>query len=380
MSKMKTIRISIDESSWEPSPVPQDILAMSRMGIRCTDTDLALLHTGLWTRPPEVQGFSLSDCWAWLRYSPALATTDDLRLRPEWESIDPHQKSVLSDDFGVGFTTELLSEHLHFLAYVDTLHFVRVLLPGHFVLGQTSKHGPNKSPDYIAIDNDLNFSVLECKGTQGSMSRLEYALNGGIAQKANLFATLGSSVKYSLVAGLYIARWASSTESTIRIVDPILQEDEQLFPGTPPRQLRAALVQIALAKHFALMGVPSLANVLSRTTVSEFEGQGLPSAAFEDLAQLPSTDDEPIFRIEYPSPIVEKEGKDIRARARRVKFRMTCSRRVHRLLRESRDICGTFEAMCEDLRNMKWKSEASGQAVELHSPLGFQLALGYDYE
>src|SRR5215467_11157034 len=111
---------------------------------------LALLFTALSTRPPIIQGFHLSDFWAWLRYAWALDSSLDLRLRPEWESIDPHQKAVLSDELGVGFTTCLLSTELGYSQFRDTLYFVGVLEPGSFLLTSSAKRGPKKSPDYIA--------------------------------------------------------------------------------------------------------------------------------------------------------------------------------------------------------------------------------------
>ena len=43
-----------------------------------------------------------------------------LRLRSEWTDIDPYQKTVASDELGIGFTTQLLFEELEFLVFEDT--------------------------------------------------------------------------------------------------------------------------------------------------------------------------------------------------------------------------------------------------------------------
>src|SRR5262249_50255729 len=142
MTNLKDISICIDRNSWNPNTPPLSISALS--GNRATNIDCALIYTGLWTCPALCFGFSLSDCWAWLRYQRAFATTRDLRLRQEWSDIDPHQKTVLSDELGVGFTTQLFIESLSFLFYVDTKFFIEVIRPSGFALGRTAKHGPSK--------------------------------------------------------------------------------------------------------------------------------------------------------------------------------------------------------------------------------------------
>jgi hypothetical protein len=85
-----------------PAPVLQDgeqQHSHSNDGlVECDHISCALVFAALWTRPPVRYGFSLSDCWAWLRYFPAIAVNSELRLREEWTSLDPHYKTVLSGD------------------------------------------------------------------------------------------------------------------------------------------------------------------------------------------------------------------------------------------------------------------------------------------
>jgi hypothetical protein len=107
----RTVEVEVDASTWtKGAKLPRALTKLA--GTRSVDMLLALLHTAIWTRPPQVHGFDLSDCWAFMRYGPALAQTSDLRLRPEWTDLSAHHKTILSDDFGVGLPTMLLCRAL----------------------------------------------------------------------------------------------------------------------------------------------------------------------------------------------------------------------------------------------------------------------------
>jgi hypothetical protein len=97
---IRNIKVSVNKSSWPNATPPSDI--MNLPSIWQADVGIALLNTALWTRPPRYTGFDLADFWAWLRYMRAFADTPDLRLRQEWQDLDPHQKTILSDEVGVG--------------------------------------------------------------------------------------------------------------------------------------------------------------------------------------------------------------------------------------------------------------------------------------
>jgi len=106
MSLNKRVDIEVLLDTWEaPTTPPAALTLAAQTSPRNIDFLCALIFTALWTRPPIRYGFSLSDCWAWLRYFPAIAPTQDLRLCDAWTTLDPHHKTVLSGDFGVGFTT-----------------------------------------------------------------------------------------------------------------------------------------------------------------------------------------------------------------------------------------------------------------------------------
>lgn len=213
-----------------PQPAPTPLL--KRAGSRQVDVLGGLLYTAYVTRPPTVYGFHLCDYWAWLRYLPAIAASGDLRLCEDWDNVDGHQKAVLSDELGVGFTTQFVSEVFNCSGFTDTLYVVNVLSPTKFSLKSGVKRGPRKSPDYIARYGTSNYIVLECKGTQTFRPSLQGAMTRGQQQKGNILANKSVRIKHSLVAGLFIPQRLAKEGPCIYVSDP--RRDELLSFVEPP--------------------------------------------------------------------------------------------------------------------------------------------------
>ena len=58
---------------------------------------------GKLTTPIHASGVSLSEHWAWIRYLQAVnGKKSHLTITRAFSGLDPHQKTILSDDFGVG--------------------------------------------------------------------------------------------------------------------------------------------------------------------------------------------------------------------------------------------------------------------------------------
>ena len=262
----RTIDVEVDQTSWKSS-LPSDIAALAGKGSISLSVEVALLITALITRPPEIRGFSLADSWAWLRYRPALTETNDLRLKSEWKDIDPHQKTILSDELGMGFTTYLLALELDFRIIANTGYFVKVVTPGSYSLKASTKSGPRKSPDFVALDLHDRVNTFECKGTQQSRESLFDLIDKGLAQKENLVGSAGSTIHHSLVAGLFIPQFASKENALLHVRDPKKIEFDEFLRIVSLEQQQIAIVQIDLAKHFGLMGLQSIANALSRRKV-----------------------------------------------------------------------------------------------------------------
>jgi hypothetical protein len=263
----RNLEVVIDSASWAPKPAPAELV--KRAGLSKADVLGALLYTAYVTRPPTVHGFHLSDYWAWLRYLPAIAASSDLRLCADWDNVDSHQKAVLSDELGVGFATQFVTNVFDCLEFTDTLYVVNVLSPTRFSLKGGAKRGPRKSPDYIARDRKSNYIVLECKGTQTSRSSLEDAIARGRKQKGNIRAKKPARIKHSLVAGLFIPQWGSSEAACIQVCDPPREGFEGLLSEEPTERIDDAITQIALAKQLALAGLAAVPTYLGSTQLSE---------------------------------------------------------------------------------------------------------------
>jgi hypothetical protein len=250
----------------------------------------ALAHTALWTRPPRIYGFDLSDCWAWMRYAPAISANPDLQLRPEWTDLDPHHKTILSDELGVGATTYLLTDPLKCVEYVSTSYAVASVFPGQFQPVKKAKRGPSKAPDYIARLSSGRFAVLECKGTQTSPRVLREALADGRSQKQNLAAQPGTKISHSLVAGLFIPQARSRQKAEIVIADPDGSEVANLLKEASSEALTLATVQMAVAQQFALAGLWDIANVVATPSVKELNEVRAPLFRLLERRRMTSVD------------------------------------------------------------------------------------------
>lgn len=374
----KQVGIEVLSSSWKaPATTPSALVAAAQSSPASIDVLASLLFLALWTRPPVTYGFSLSDCWAWLRYFPAIAISPDLRLRDEWTTLDPHHKTVLSGDFGVGFTTWFLFRTLGFVRYSDTLWVVNSLLPGTFRLLSSSKRGPAKSPDYIAEDLAGKFSVLECKGAQSNRLSLQQALDRGAVQKANLAAIGPTTLRHSLVAGLFIPQFDNSDSAVLMVADPIWDDIRELLSRFSTETLGRAVTGVSYAKELAILGLPNVANALVRADGSD---ESLDAALDRDRTWrrregIELVDEvvrvERDYRWALPTKISEQRS------AEGVRFEGTLAVDAVEGLLKSRTPNAVAETKYHQSREHTWRTENGDMAVTLYSPLGstFRLSI-----
>jgi hypothetical protein len=380
MSNSKSLTIIIDNASWPQSKPPRELLVLN--GSTALSLDLALLYAGLWTRPPRFTGCDLSDCWAWLRYQRAFAPAFELRLRREWDETSSQQKAVLSEELSVGVAAHVLVERLNWLLFVETKALVNLLGTKLLKLGRTTKRGPKKAPDYLALDTQLGFSALECKGNQSSLKELQRAIRTGIEQKQNLNPSEGRQFKHSLVAGLYLPQARSKETATLQLSDPTWEEMIPLFTEIPFRDLLIAVVQLALAKHFALLGCHALANVLAVADLTE-QPRVLAEARKQLSFPVKKTKQGLQFAIEYPLPLQsslsaqESLFPDERTKARRMRFQMSCALEFYERLTQSRTPAEEIFQLASQLEGKCWETQSDELSAHLRSPLGFELRLEY---
>ena len=280
----RRLTVSISRSTW-PSGSSQPQRFKPYLGTRRIDVDQALLCMALVNCPPALQGFDLGDTWAWLRYRPALADLSALRLRQEWTDIDPHQKTVLSDEMGVGFVSHFLASRLDFRYFGNTAYVANVLMPNVFWFRRRARRGPAKMPDFVAIGGDGRANAVECKGSQTSFQVLRAAMEKGRLQKSNLgipAAIRGAQI----VGGLFLPQWEDKDTARLHFIDPPLKMTGMLA-DVEPHLFTMAVAQIFLAKHLSLLGIADLALRIAGTPTLELHGLSLG----EELDRIQNTVD-----------------------------------------------------------------------------------------
>jgi hypothetical protein len=260
----KEFRVEFDASTFPGGVVPAGF-TNTQVPI---DMGAAFLMLGSVTIPNGFSVASPAGYWAWIRYFSALAAQADLRVTIPFADLDPHQKSVLSDDFGVAVTMQWLFGFVGgFNKVVDGRRFV--LQYAHLLTQQAppaAKIGSSKCPDFVVLDNTGRWQVIECKGTQTSLAQLRFQLNRACEQKGAIEID-PALVGFRLAAGLYLVSESEVRESRMMVRDPaavsrlIRLEDGQ-------RAVEAAN-RLSAARSLGLAGYTQVAEELALVDVKE---------------------------------------------------------------------------------------------------------------
>lgn len=224
----RNLKVNIDKGTWPGTGMQPSFPATFTKGqsTYALNIPAMLLEIGYLTTPTSSTGVSLSEFWAWVRYLAAIAKQSDLSLTQSFSELDAHQKTILSDDFGMGVPILWLRDKLSLAQVVDGRYFMqRIAASLGAAQARTAKRGPNKTPDFVAKDAAGMWHVIECKGTQ---SGSEYSLKqlgvkgpppkGGVAQKLSIQFPAGHTGQ-RLVCGLSIDV-EGGTGSVLKIIDP----------------------------------------------------------------------------------------------------------------------------------------------------------------
>ncbi len=115
------VQIKVDPKTF-PMGVPSEIVGLAGTSL---DMRQALLMLGSLTLPNGFSNASPARFWAWVRYLSAISNDSTLKIAGPFSDLDPHQKSVLSDDFGVAVSTHWLQSRVGGMrAVVDGRGFV----------------------------------------------------------------------------------------------------------------------------------------------------------------------------------------------------------------------------------------------------------------
>ncbi|HDR4901649.1 TPA: hypothetical protein QCR38_003908 [Bacillus cereus] len=276
----KKIDIDVVNKTWKVRGKKTPANLTKFTGSKDINVLLVMLNIAIRTRPPLSYGFALGDMWAWFRYFPAISPNRELRLRPEWEEIDSHQKTILSDDWGVGFASYVLTEALDLVSILPT-NFILNHSP-YFSLGSAGgKKGPKKSPDFIALDRSMRCHIFECKGTQTSVKAMKSQFNTGSQQKKNVNDPKGL-IDERLVVGLFVPQDKNKDKALLKIEDPELDIN---LEDIEKKDLIKTILIGDLAVCFHLLGFPKVANAIA---LNEKLEDGVETREKKEIALLTS--------------------------------------------------------------------------------------------
>ncbi|WP_234085955.1 hypothetical protein [Azonexus sp. R2A61] len=224
----RILKVHIDRTTWPNPGIPPLFPKSFKAGLSSYNLNIPamLMMIGYLTTPTSSTGVSLSEFWAWVRYLAAISNQADLSLTQTYSELDAHQKTILSDDFGMGVPILWLCDKLSLVQIVDGRYFMERIAPMVGVTQRrTAKRGPNKTPDFLARDAAGKWHIIECKGTQSGSEFSEKQLGtkgppptGGIAQKCSIRFP-PSHTGQRLVCGLSIGV-EGRTGSVLKIIDP----------------------------------------------------------------------------------------------------------------------------------------------------------------
>lgn len=269
---IRTLDIYTDATTWPATGTPSFpssfIAGVSNHQIAVLPT---LLLIGQLTTPQIARGVSLSEFWAWVRYLYAVSNDRDLRITADFGNLDSHQKTILSDDFGMGIPIGYLVGALGLTSWSDGRYFMdRMSALVHGPLPVPRKRGPRKAPDFVFMDHAGALHVVECKGGQSGPDARDRQLSsttskgeptGGVVQKRMVLLPAHLQGQ-RLACGLSTGISGKPGPSDLKIVDPEfelefdLSEADDAVIGDP-------VMRSGLAKSLRSAGFPAAAAAIA---------------------------------------------------------------------------------------------------------------------
>ena len=252
----RTVEVEVDAATWpRGATMPPELAGVA--GSSTIDLGSAFLMLGTLTMPDLLSPASPARFWGWLRYYLAPSITSDLRITLDFAGLDPHQKGILSDDFGVALSTQWLFDR--FGGFRDIVDGRRFMVQFSHLLPKkgksaTAKVGPGKAPDFVIKDPLGKWHVLECKGTQSGRSQRDTYLEKALSQKQMIQIT-GSLRGERLAAGLAISNERSKESTHMRIVDPEGGDPLIELGDQQSEEVDLAAHRIAVARALGVVGL-----------------------------------------------------------------------------------------------------------------------------
>ena len=210
----------------KPLPIFKPIAPVPQFdGMAWTVRPISLLHKlGRMTTPRGLANMAkLSAGWATRRYFWAIAERTDqnvqFRLSRDALELDFHQKSLLSDEFGIGMAGLFMEQHFEAAESMDVSLALRDEL-----LAQQIEQSGQTQPDYLMWDGqpNPNYYLVECKGSQSGVAESVSQLRRGLEQLPSI--EFADPARHA--ASYVVATCLSGNGTTLYIIDPP-EEDER---------------------------------------------------------------------------------------------------------------------------------------------------------
>ncbi len=261
---IRELGIEVDRASWGSAAVPANFAS----GIDHLNIPEVLLTIGVVTSPSRGTGCSLAEYWAWVRYLSAISAEPNLSLIPEYDDIDSHQKTILSDDFGMGFSVYWLWKRMSFSFICDGRYFVDRYARHFGAIGAArapGKRGPTKCPDFVFWQPAGRFHVVECKGTQsGQANRAKQTAAAQVQKTTITFPAARQGER--LACAMTISLVGEPAPSALHVADPdgkpVLSITQENVPFAEDIMCRGLLSRVLSAT-----GLPSTAAALAEPDV-----------------------------------------------------------------------------------------------------------------
>jgi len=199
-----------------PATVPT---LQSVMSFNLRPIDL-LRKIGQLTTPSSLNIARFSASWATRRYFWAIEPGTGLfRLSRDARQLDFHQKTLLSDEFGIGMAGLVMETYFQADGFSDVS---AALADPTFGL----QHEGDPEPDYLMWSGSTGaYFVVECKGCQTSRSTALNQIRPGMEKLPTVTFKDTNRTMVSLV----IATVLENTSTTVIVLDP--PDDERAFRG-----------------------------------------------------------------------------------------------------------------------------------------------------
>lgn len=259
LNMYRSLNVQLKPKTWPNNTPPQSL--QNLQGMQDVDIFAFMLMIGYCTVPSHSARHSINALWAWMRYFGALSSDSGFRLSDDFSELDPHQKTILSDDFGMGMSMHLMSRALGLQMFCDGKYFIDRL--SHRVrcniTATKAKSGPRKSPDFVGVDGAGKWHIIECKGTQSGSGYGNRQLRDGVLQK-NAIRFAASIRGETLVTGFEIARTDLATSSRFVIRDPEPEVPPLEIEGDEVAQSLETMARGKIARCLTLAGAPNLSR------------------------------------------------------------------------------------------------------------------------